>query len=380
MASNISAFPQPRWTDLLSARRFDPGGAWDALYSTGRAALYWFFRSLDPASTVFMPSYHCGVEVQAAIDAGLRVEFYGLDNSLAVDEARLAGMIKAPGALLVVHYFGFVQPRLQQIAALCRERSILLVEDCAHAMLSETAGSDGAAVVYSFPKALPVLEGGAVRLRQDILRNAGWDAAKHTGSPKRRSPAAARVYAKQLLRDLMPSRVLQRRRQASLDAIESHAESKVKLAACEFDYASRLSSITRRLVGATDVQAIRAKRRQNWVTLHALLSESSTYRPVFPALPDRVCPLFLPLVVAEREKLAAKLGREGIGTWVFGRAPHPSLCEPLLGHTAQLRNHILCLPIHQQLTEEDMQRMTRVLTPELSHHIFDGNLDRAAGM
>jgi dTDP-4-amino-4,6-dideoxygalactose transaminase len=84
-----------------------------------------------------MPEYHCGVEVQAAIDAGLNVRYYRVSRDLSVDEEDLERRLRAcPGPVLLIHYFGFAQPGVKRIAQLCQELGVTLIEDCAHALFS----------------------------------------------------------------------------------------------------------------------------------------------------------------------------------------------------------------------------------------------------
>ena len=58
---------------------------------TGRDALYWGFRILrgGPWRVAWLPAYHCGAEVQAALAAGFEVAFYPVDNHLDPDPERL---------------------------------------------------------------------------------------------------------------------------------------------------------------------------------------------------------------------------------------------------------------------------------------------------
>ena len=57
------------------------------LYASGRAALYHGIQSLDlpVGSHILLPSFHCGVEVEAVIRAGYHVEFYNIKRDLSID-------------------------------------------------------------------------------------------------------------------------------------------------------------------------------------------------------------------------------------------------------------------------------------------------------
>ncbi|MDC0083799.1 DegT/DnrJ/EryC1/StrS aminotransferase family protein [Oceanospirillaceae bacterium] len=76
---------------------------------------------------------------------------------------------------LVTHIGGWVNPDIQKIADLCKERGISLIEDCAHSLGSLLKGKHtglfGDAGVYSLyaTKAIPVGEGGIVVTNDDDL-------------------------------------------------------------------------------------------------------------------------------------------------------------------------------------------------------------------
>ena len=76
---------------------------------------------------------------------------------------------------LLTHIGGWVNPDIERIAALCKERGISLIEDCAHSLGSLLKGKHtglfGDAGVYSLyaTKAIPVGEGGIVVTNDDDL-------------------------------------------------------------------------------------------------------------------------------------------------------------------------------------------------------------------
>ena len=76
---------------------------------------------------------------------------------------------------LITHIGGWINPDIEQIASLCRKKSISLIEDCAHSMGSllnnNHSGLYGDAGVYSLyaTKAVPVGEGGIVVAKDNDL-------------------------------------------------------------------------------------------------------------------------------------------------------------------------------------------------------------------
>src|SRR5207245_6549749 len=67
--------------------------------------------------------------------------------------------------LYLIHYVGFPGP-VQELSVACRARRLLLIEDCAQALLSNCAerplGSFGDVAIFSIRKTLPVPDGGAL--------------------------------------------------------------------------------------------------------------------------------------------------------------------------------------------------------------------------
>src|SRR5688572_12680295 len=107
--------PTPRLRDVIPPTRqvgdYLERPGW--LHCLGRDALSGAFRALSlPGGTIaWMPSFHCGVEVQAALDAGLAVDFYPVRADSNVDYAELEARVRArPGPVLLIHYFGQGQP------------------------------------------------------------------------------------------------------------------------------------------------------------------------------------------------------------------------------------------------------------------------------
>tara|TARA_B100000768_G_scaffold100252_2_gene93323 strand:- start:3290 stop:4336 length:1047 start_codon:yes stop_codon:yes gene_type:complete len=78
---------------------------------------------------------------------------------------------------LITHIGGWINPDIEEIAKLCKEKNISLVEDCAHSLGSllneKHSGLFGDAGVYSLyaTKAVPVGEGGIVVSNDEDLSN-----------------------------------------------------------------------------------------------------------------------------------------------------------------------------------------------------------------
>ena len=66
------------------------------------------------------------------------------------------------GAIFVIHEFGFLHPKLNELRKIANERKIPLIEDCAYAWDTKGAGAVGDYAIYSLTKKFPVQFGGYV--------------------------------------------------------------------------------------------------------------------------------------------------------------------------------------------------------------------------
>ncbi|MGA8808720.1 MAG: DegT/DnrJ/EryC1/StrS family aminotransferase, partial [Thermoanaerobaculia bacterium] len=174
----IHAYPRVPITTLTrtpSAAMRDEIAFAPHLTRFSRDALYLVFAALRaaPGTPVWCPSFHCGMEVRAAAEAGFTPRFYRLRHDLTIDEAHLARCLaEEAGPVLLIHYFGFAQPGTERIAALCRANGVPLIEDCSHVFLSRCGGrpigSIGDAATFSLYKTFGTSDGGALRFNRSI--------------------------------------------------------------------------------------------------------------------------------------------------------------------------------------------------------------------
>jgi dTDP-4-amino-4,6-dideoxygalactose transaminase len=73
-------------------------------------------------------------------------------------------------ALFIIHYWGFPQD-ISWILDYCKDRNIILIEDCAHALYSKfqdrLLGTAGGVSIYSLPKTLAVPNGGILLINRN---------------------------------------------------------------------------------------------------------------------------------------------------------------------------------------------------------------------
>jgi perosamine synthetase len=351
----------------------DPNGGVPALFA-GRQVRYSFntrvairracdLLGLQPGDEVLAPAYHCGSELDPLCQAGLTVRLYPVDPATRIDPAEVTRRITArTRAVYVIHYFGVLHPDLAALRALCDAHGLFLIEDCALSLLSGAApaeGHSGDVALFCFYKFFPSLAGGALVINRAASGEAasGEAAAAFAG----RIPAnhAARLLgrtARNLLPGLEAARRLRRafrpRADAPLPPGGTTGPDPDMPADYYFDPALtdvRMSALTRRSLGSFDVAGAIAARRGHYRAYLDLLAGVPGVTPLFPALAADTCPLNMPVLVENRDALAAALAARGIAAtpWWAGYNRHLDFS----GQTGarHLKDHLLALPVHQYL-------------------------------
>jgi len=128
--------------------------------------------------TVLCPSNTFMATPMSVIKAGGHVEFVDCnkeDLCLSLKDLKLKVEKYKPAAVWVVHIGGHIAFEIEELSAFCKEKGIILLEDCAHAhgasWKGKKAGAWGDAGVYSFyaTKTITTGEGGMLVTRRNEL-------------------------------------------------------------------------------------------------------------------------------------------------------------------------------------------------------------------
>lgn len=237
----------------------------------------------------------------------LDYSFYALDERLRIDIDSLrtelqSGCIRV---LVIIHYFGYVDPSYSEAVRIAREHDVFVLEDEAHAMLSDVVGGIcgrlGDACIYSFHKILPVESGGAAIINDP------------------RSPLAQRLVA----------------------------DPDCTLPLCDFD-----------------LNHIADKRRANSLVLDKLVRElAPEIEPLFGAPGCREVPQSYPVMIRDgsRDRLYHEMNAAGFGVVSLYHTLISQISPDHFPAAAKISRHILNLPVHQDASEEALESMLREL-------------------
>ncbi|WP_428055453.1 DegT/DnrJ/EryC1/StrS family aminotransferase [Candidatus Avelusimicrobium fimicolum] len=280
-------------------------------FNSARAAFLSLLNAVctDCKDTILMPAY-IGQSVKEGSGVfdpvrTLRIpyQFYNLQENLQVDMVDFIKKIQNPHirAVFLIHYFGFPQENIVSIKKICQQKGILLIEDCAHSLYSclngRPIGQFGDFALFSIHKFLPSKAGGFLLLNNKISVEASHPIALEDLT----------IFANASQRDVM------------------------------------------------------AKRCQNYkYYLDHYNKYSSLYRPMLPALPAGVIPLNFPIFITgiPREKVYFELQKKKIITVALWYKLIDEIPQSVYPHLYNLSNHILNLPVHQDIS---LQEITQIL-------------------
>lgn len=335
-----------------------------------RGVIYHLFRSmkLRPDEVVLVPDYHSGVEIWAMRAAGANLRYYPVRNNFEVDMDELRRLCTPEVRVLyIVHYLGWSQP-LEQLTQLCRERDLVMIEDCALSFLSEAGGkplgTTGDYAFYCLYKTLPVPNGGVLVQNSRVFENltqlelepcsmaslAACGAELFFEYVRGRSDAAGKALF------WLKRRIGQALSLAGINRLPvgdmSPDYSTIGLDVAKMNIA--MSEYCRRLLDTFDYEAIRKRRRENFAALRERLPELPMPRD---DLPQGMCPLFFPVFVEDKAAAARAFRERGINVIEFWNYGHPEAAAHTGRDTQFMRRHVLELPIHQDVTPEQVQYM-----------------------
>ncbi len=362
----VPALPTLWPSMLLGGPRAAPPFPFEApavrFYYFARNAIWTLARVLMlHQGEVLAPAYHHGVEIEALLDAGAQVRFFRVGPRMQVDPDDVARLINPrTRAVYYIHYLGFPGPSAA-LRALCDERGLSLVEDCALALFSRDGerplGTFGDASVFSLYKTLPLPNGGALALNGPLPR--GLPEPPEPPLASTLSHLAFALLSNLELRGGSLGRAARGAlRSAGRGLVGAAGVDRVPTGTQHFDCGCAdlgMSALSRRIALAQDFAGVVERRRRNFFLLLAQLREVAP--PVFNELPPGVCPLFYPLRVADKLGVAERLRERGIETVDFWRRGHPTCALGGFPDAEALRREVLEVPIHQDLSPQVMARL-----------------------
>jgi dTDP-4-amino-4,6-dideoxygalactose transaminase len=123
----------------------------------------------------------------------------------------------------------------------------------------------------------------------------------------------------------------------------------------------RMSSLSQALLKCIDHDEVIRKRRKNFLHILNNLPRNSSMTPLFDVLPEGICPLYFPLVTPQRDRIYEFMRAQRIAVFRYWVWKHPLIDEEIDSDAEFLRKQLLCLPLHQDLDEDDISILLNYL-------------------
>jgi dTDP-4-amino-4,6-dideoxygalactose transaminase len=357
MTLPVSGKPRGDWLWRQMGGRADPAAAavvaGDASYwlcRSGRRALHEALRR-QPARSgrrLLMPAFMCRGVVPAAEAAGFEVALYDIDDRFRPVAGSLD--VRAGDAVLVAHFFGLAQSLTVLHESVCG-RGAILIEDCAHLL---KPGHDGSSIghfgewsIFSFRKQLPVTCGGM--LIGPGVTGKGTD----TRVSRRLTPRHALLMAERV-----GPTMFGRYYCGLVEWIREKLDPVRGAGAWSSDDDDAIGAMTLRALQYLDIETIAAKRCANYRALAAALGPIYGAHMPYAELPHGSVPMALPVAVDRPAEVAASMWAAGIGAFLWpGFEVIGGVDWSRFPGTRTSLDRLVCLPIHQDLDEADLDRV-----------------------
>src|SRR5436305_472694 len=344
----VFPFDQPG----IRYRYFARNAVWDAIHMLGLAG-----------KRVLMPAYHHGVELETLLAAGVKPVFFRVDSQMRADFEDARARSEGAAALYVIHYAGFPQD-MAAARQLANELGVPLIEDCALALLSadgeKPLGSFGDVSLFCLYKTIPVPNGGALLARGELAKRVPMlPEVVQPPLPSTLSHLTGSLLSNLELRTGAMGRAV---RQAMRDAgrwfVNRAQVNRVSTGTQHFNLADvdlGMSAASHLVLRNQDFAGIVGRRRRNYFLLYAMLRDVAP--PITGELKPGVCPLFYPMPVEDKAGAMARLLARGVETVDFWRVRHPALPAGTFPEVDRLRDRVLELPVHQDLSPADAEHV-----------------------
>ncbi|NTU73056.1 DegT/DnrJ/EryC1/StrS aminotransferase family protein [Candidatus Roizmanbacteria bacterium] len=322
--------------------------------------------NLQSGDEILMPSYNCGTEIDPFVYHGLKVIFYRVDQQAQLDLEDLQSRVTAKSRMIyVTHYFGWPHD-IRYLSNYCKENNLYLLEDCALSIFSNPLdsliGILGDAAIYSFPKTLPVPDGGALTLASSAPPTVQLIETPHANVIlKEMLPLIKRTVLrfsdKVGLYKHLPQRFIRSRARDNGATTTSAGFPEIPQS-YYFDKTIEKKSaswITRYILNHSCPTDIVQRRRAHYAQLFEAACNTKIFQPLFYHLPEGVCPLWLPVIVEDREAACYGLNERGIAATQWWAGYHRAFDWSEFPEARYLKDQVLTIPIHQQLSPRDVE-------------------------
>lgn len=337
----------------------------------GLLCRHWDLKAGDE---ILVPAYNCGSEIDPFVKYDLYVKFYRVDRKANIDVSDIKRRITSRTKVIyVTHYFGWPQT-LRELSEICSENNIYLVEDCALSLFSgpddNPIGFFGDAAIYSLPKTLPVPDGGVLIAPCGIEQSS--QAAAYKALLQKMLPLIKRTVLRFFemtgMYQFLPQWVIRSRNAGKNEMAVTPSGLPGMPGSYYYDKGIEKlipSRISRHVLDHSNAEVLVSRRRENYMELYDAVKESGVFKPLYDELPEGVCPLCLPVIIEDRQEAGARLNEMGVSAVQWWSGFHKAFDWTEFVEAKYLKEHLLVIPVHQQLTKRNIEYISSLLKEEV---------------
>jgi dTDP-4-amino-4,6-dideoxygalactose transaminase len=298
---------------------------------------------------VLLPAYLCK-EVLRPFLGRTQVEFYDIRPDLSVDpeDIKLRFAKDSVKLMLLINYFGFLQPYRKELKELCTEKGVILIEDCAHSPLTAGSGETGDITIYSFRKILPLPDGGGLRINM----------TKTTAQPEFYPGFYSNALSVLILAKLFLNVKAEAFSRAGITDKKNDIL-KDQNASMKIGRIFPISMFAYNGIGNANFLEIMEKRRRAFRFWHEALDGNRQVVPVFSDLPSNVCPMGFPVRMQDRDLVRSRAQEKGIYLQIHWNLPEVIRRE--YDNSRELSLQTLTLPVDPEMGQREREEIQRLM-------------------
>ncbi|PCD09420.1 hypothetical protein CMV16_03170 [Peribacillus simplex] len=258
----------------------------NALLLSGRSAIDFVLKDImkyRKLSTVYFPSYCCQSMLQPFIDNGIHVEFYDVYNEGKLDFN--INVNQDCDVFFAMNYFGFTDGRMDDFIDRFKEKNIIVIEDSTHSLLSDfPCNKNSDYVIASIRKWLPIISGGLASKIQGEFSVKTSEETLHEMVNLRKSAMLDKARYIQGDETVEKANFLQKYSSSNAILLKNYSMYRIDNESLQFLHQTNKKTIVR-------------SRRNNAKVIYNMFNELNEIKPLFPALNDDDCPLFVPVTM-----------------------------------------------------------------------------------
>ena len=292
--------------------------------------------------SVLLPSYLCESILIPFKKNKVKISFYKINKDLTINLEEIKNKLKNNkiDSILIINYFGFIQPKLKELNNYCEKNNISLIEDSVQSAFTKHIPISQFHF-NSYRKLTPIIEGSFLGSKQKLK-------IKFKNSFKQFLFTYTKLLFS-LLKNIEPLRT-------KSNSTISYCEEKL----IDYPIPAKMSKLSKSLLKKQDFNKIALRRRKNFLFL---LNNIKNIKALFNSLPNQVVPSGFPIILknnGERNNLRKKLIKNNIYCPIHWHLPK-EINKEKYGESWNLSEKILTIPVDQRYNLEDMKRVIKIL-------------------